>query len=112
MAAIRCPVTGRDPMGSLYYSLIELVNKCILKNVDANGNQISDGDATLGIEDLVIEEQGDGVKKGEWPEVEVSNGDGPKEGDGGQVGEEEKDAVKETSVEEGEQAHAHAVMEG
>lgn len=73
MEAIRCPVTGRDPMGSFYYSLIKSVNGCILKKVSSENGTKEDGN--LGTRDVVMGEKADEAKEEEGAEEETVNGD-------------------------------------
>ena len=110
LAAIRCPITGRDPLGSLYYSLIIAVNERILKQkFDVNGSDVTDGMANLGIDDVALEEKGDEAKEGEWSEGEISSEGGQEKEDGDQAKEGQKNIVKQMTVEEEKQTHADAV---
>lgn len=111
LAAIRCPITGRDPLGSLYYSLITAVNERILKQkFHVNGNEVTDGMANLGIDDVALEEKGDELKEEEWPEGEISSDGGQEKEDGDQAAQDrEKNTVKQMAVEEEKQAHVDAV---
>ncbi|KAL9134810.1 MAG: hypothetical protein Q9175_004004 [Cornicularia normoerica] len=73
MEAIHCPVTGRDPMGSFYYSLIKSVNGCILKKVSSENRTKEDGN--LRTRDVVMGEQADEAKEEEGAEEETVSGD-------------------------------------
>lgn len=98
VAAIHYPLPGRDPMGSLYYSLIKSVNECILKNrIVENGDK---EDGNLGAGEVVMDEEGDEEKKQEGAQEEAVKGNGQEELDGDERMQEEKEG-----------GHVDAVME-
>ena len=103
MAAIRDPVTGRDPMGSLYYSLIESVDQYILeKNFGEDGNKENE---SLRTEDVGMDEG--------WEEVNGHEGMEESMLDGCvQQRQEEKDEGEWMTVEYENNRHADAAMEG
>ena len=100
MAAIRCPVTGRDPLGSLYYSLIQSVDECILKKVPGENRVKADGHPESG--DVVMEEKGGEANEKEGAEEQIVNA----------IEQERQDGVNQMSIEVESHESTDAVMEG
>lgn len=106
MATIRDPVTGRDPLGSLYYSLIQNVDECILKK--KSGENGSEGDGHLRTGDVMVEEKGDEANGKEEAKEQILNGVGQQGGYEGKHG--ENDGLNQMSIEAENHAHADSVM--
>ena len=103
MAAIRDPITGRDPMGSLYYSLIESVDQYILKkNVGEDENKENEN---LGTEDAGMDESWEEVNEHEGMEESMLGGRVQEKQEG-------KDEGEWMTVEYENHRHADAAMEG
>ena len=111
MADYRDPRTGRDLVGSLYYSLIKSVDKCILKKEDET---LAVGNNTFMSDDCFM---GD-----DWEEVNVEEGpswDYPpfhehaRDSDDRTQGGEDSDEDSVECISSGNDNHAHAdaVME-
>ena len=107
MATIRDPVTGRDPLGSLYYSLIQSVDECILKKTKPGENG-SEGDGHLGIGDGLVEEKGEEANGKEEVREQVVDGVGQHGGYEGKHG--EHDGLNQMSIEAENHGHADMMM--
>ena len=108
--AIRDPVTGRDPMGSLYYSLIDSVNECILKKYPGTNGVKEDGSPGKG--DVGMDDGGDEVGKMERAGEEPVVGNGQVERDDGEGKGGEEGSGEQMGGEGEHHGHADAVMEG
>lgn len=122
MADYRDPRTGRDLVGSLYYSLIKSVDKCILKKEDCEKEDetLAVGNNTFMGDDWYMGD--DSFKGDDWEEVNVEEGpswdyppfhehawDSDDRTQGGEDSDE--DSVEFTSGGNDNHAHADAVME-
>lgn len=107
MATIRDPVTGRDPPGSLYYSLIQSVDEFILKKKKPGGNG-SEADGHLGTGDVVVEGKGDEADGKEGAKEQVIEGVGQHGGCEGKHG--DHDGLNQMSVEAENHGHEGSVM--
>ena len=110
MAAIRDPVTGRDPLGSLYHDLIRVVDRWILKK-DVGGD--GDGLGTR-VGDCGMDEGGEDGEMGEGGDEDGVNGNGRGEGrhDVDEAGQGEKDSRNGMNGENVNHGDADTVMEG
>ena len=106
MPTIRDPVTGRDPLGSLYYSLVQNVDECILKK--KSGENGSGGDGHLGTGEDVVKEEGDEADGKEGAKEQVCDAVGQQDGYEGEHG--GSDGPNQMSIAAENDGHADSVM--
>ena len=106
MPTIRDPVTGRDPLGSLYFSLIQCVDECILKK--KSGENGSGGDGHLGTGEDVVKEEGDEADGKEGAKEQIVDGIGQHGGSEGERG--GNDGLNQMSIEAEYHRHEDPVM--